>query len=273
MKKIFSILLICCASFVFADDQPVFEQTDETTENVSLYLPFACRVASEDELDDDAIDNSPSFCRLDKCDEEGCNKYLSCPCEGECEECEECEECTNCPEEKEGCTCVRHYFESDKPVFEDSEKDHNRFRTNFGSWRNYKANFGMEKIFAYFPQRPVQTYTNTTATAHAYDYGVMYSFTGFYPPMGNIDPMYWLDEVLETMDTYPYNLVSHSVYEVCGDWVMDYVVHDFVMNQIIKARAIVTPFNAYILQSVKPQGSSDYFDYFLENFYIKCECQ
>jgi len=144
---------------------------------------------------------------------------------------------------------------------------------SFSRWGRYKSNFGMEKVFVRFPQKPAISQSNTLLTAYAYDYAVMYSFAGYYPPLGNIYPFAWYDEILYSLSNYPYALISHVTFQVPnGDWVMDYVAQDYVQNLIIKARAIVTPFNGYILQCVKPNGIRDYFDYFLDNFWIRCDC-
>jgi len=160
------------------------------------------------------------------------------------------------------------------PFFDEGENNGPELpQASYIRWRRYKANFGLEKLSLYFPQPPAISQTNNSMTAYAYDHAVMYSLTGYYPPVGHIDPFIWFDEVLDTMTSHPFNLDNHIVYQLsCGDWVLDYVAHDYVQNLVIKSRLIVTPFNAYTLQCVKPFSTRDYFDYFLENFFIRCEC-
>ena len=146
----------------------------------------------------------------------------------------------------------------------------NHTHSSYVSWTRYKANFGMEKVFIRFPQKPAVSQNSTLLTAYAYDNAVLYSLAGYYPPLGNIDPSAWFDAVLRTVDHYPFTLISHVAFQSAnGDWVMDYVTHDYIQNLIIKARAVVTRFNAYTVQCVKPNGMRDYFDYFLDNILFK----
>jgi hypothetical protein len=147
------------------------------------------------------------------------------------------------------------------------------YHASYVDWPRYKANFGMEKLFVRFPQRPAISQTSQLLTAYAYDNAVLYSLAGYFPPLGNIEPASWFDKILYTADHYPFTLISSTVFQAAnGDWVLDYVAHDYIQNLILKARAFVTPFNAYTLQCVKPNGMRDYFDYFLDNFFVKCTC-
>lgn len=179
----------------------------------------------------------------------------------------------SCPNEHLYPSQLYLHTAKDKPEFEQTEEDHQKFQLNTSVWRRFKANFGMEKIFVRFPSKPAASQSGTLFTAYAYDYAVMYSICGYYPPAGNINPSFWFDEVLYSMNTYPCALISSCIFQATnGDWILDYVAHDYMKDLLIKARAIVTPFNAYTIQCVKPNGSHDYFDYFLDNFWIKCEC-
>jgi len=241
MKKIFSISLICCAAFAFANDEPIFEETDEKVQT-GAYATFSAEEPIFEEEED----------------EEGCNT------------CGKCGNPKHSNEQDEDARFLR--IEKDKPQFEEGEE--NPLSASYTNWTRYKSNFGMEKLFIRFPQKPAVSQSNALLTAYAYDYGVLYSLTGYFPPVGSINPVLWFDEILYSVDHYPYSLVSHAIYQVSnGDWVMDYVTHDYVQNLIVKAKAIVTPFNGYTVQCVKPNGSRDYFDYFLDNFYIRCECR
>lgn len=141
-------------------------------------------------------------------------------------------------------------------------------------WTRYKSNFGMEKIFVRFPCAPTISHTSSTLTAYAYDYSVLYSLMGYYPPMGRLDPIAWFDSICFTVSSYPYSLLSHSIYQLSnGDWMMDYLVRDYIQNTILKGRAVATPFNGYIFQCVKSECMGDYFNYFLDNLQIACECK
>jgi hypothetical protein len=230
MKNIFTILLVCCTAFAFANDEPVFEETDE------------------------------NVCR--------CAYSTFAPEEPIFEEDDEKSTATNCDK---GANVL--FMPTQKERLNLGGGEENQLHASYISWRRFKANFGMEKLFVRFPQTPTISQSNTLLTAYAYDYGVLYSLTGYYPPMGNINPIIWFDEVLYAVDHYPFSLISHTAFQVSnGDWVLDYVSHDYVQNLILKARAIVTPFNGYTLQCVKPNGSRDHFDYFIDNFWIKCDC-
>lgn len=236
MKNIFLILTLCFATCAFADEKPpVFEETDE---NCRFYAttPFAAEdpVFGEDEITDNGDEDDQDDIAETEEDIDETALFTGCN--------------------------------------KDPQED-NKYQASYSRWQRYNSNFGMEKIFIRFPQKPAISQNTSLLTAYAYDYSVMYSFAGYFPPVGNIDPCLWFDEFLYNNSAYPYNLVSHSIFQhACGDWIMDYVTHDYVQNLVIKGRAIVTPFNAYILQCVKPNGAKDYFSYFLDNFWIKCEC-
>jgi hypothetical protein len=216
--------------FIYAEQPPVFEETEEKV-SASILAPFA---AEEPIFEEDDEKNACSGCE----NGEGCNHQINNPEAG---------------------------------LFFKEKED--QLQASYVSWRRYKANFGMEKLFVRFPQKPAATQSGTYLTAYAYDYGVMYSVTGYFPPVGNIHPTAWFDEILFLHDHYPFNLVSHVIFQVSnGDWILDYTAHDYVKNLIIKGRSIVTPFNGYTLQCVKPNGMRDYFDYFLDSFYLRCGC-
>jgi hypothetical protein len=145
---------------------------------------------------------------------------------------------------------------------------------SYSHWPRFKINFGLEKVFVRFPQKPAVARTNILLTAYAYDYTIQYSATGYSPPIGNIYAPTWFEEVLNISNRCPYSLVGYTTFQTAnGDWVMDYTVHDEFQNLTIKARAIVTPYNAYTFQCIKPAGVRDHFDYFLDNLWIQCDCQ
>jgi len=146
--------------------------------------------------------------------------------------------------------------------------------TRIFPWSRYKANFGMEKISVRFPCSPTISQGPTQLTASAYDYQILYNFIGYFPPIGNVAPRPYFDRILFDMSQPPIALLSYTTYQTeSGDWVLDYVAHDTFKNFIIKTRCVVTPFNAYTLQVVIPNGLRDHFEYFLESFRIHCECQ
>ncbi len=235
MKTLFSMFLICCTAFVYASDDSFFEETDENV-TFCTSIPFAAEEPIFTEDDDD--EDSPQAC-------------------------EHCE-----PEEE-----ARSLFQTRANPSACIPKSWNRSHSSYVSWSRYRANFGMEKVFIRFPQKPAISQNSTLLTAYAYDNAVLYSLAGYYPPLGNIDPAAWFNTVLRTVDHYPFTLISHVVFQAAnGDWVMDYVTHDYIQNLIVKARAVVTHFNAYTLQCVKPNGVRDYFDYFLDNILLKREC-
>jgi hypothetical protein len=169
-------------------------------------------------------------------------------------------------------------FAHEAPVFEATdEKEECAFPLSdatFLSWYKYRANFGMEKIFIRFPNRPVIAQTSTILTAYAYENQALYSFTGYYPPIGRIDPLAFFDQTLYDISQPPCIVLNYTIYQVSnGDWVFDYVMHDTFKDLIVKNRTVVTPYNAYTLQTVIPYGYKNYFEYFLETFKIQCECE
>ena len=144
---------------------------------------------------------------------------------------------------------------------------------NISSWRKYKADFGIEKIYVRFPHTPTISQGDTVLSAYAYDRNVCYSFYGYYPPIGSLHAQTWFDEALAYADAPPFNLICYNIFvDVHGYWVLDYTTHDTYNNVMLKSRSIVTPFNAYTLQCSYPYGYYDRFDYFLTSFRIHCEC-
>jgi len=142
-------------------------------------------------------------------------------------------------------------------------------QANYVSWRRYKANFDVEKLFVRFPQQPAISRTAVKLTAYAYDNAALYSLTGFFPPIRIIDPIAYFDRVIFDLDQDPFRLIEANVVQTAdGVWCLNYVLHDYVQNLITKAQLIITPFNAYTLACTKPNGMRDYFDYFLEHFSI-----
>ncbi|MCC5831509.1 MAG: hypothetical protein JJU12_00495 [Chlamydiales bacterium] len=274
MKKYFSILLTLCASFAFAGDTPVFDEADDSDCRIFSAIPFSANeplFEEDDDQDEIAIGEEtpvedPAYAASGRCGEEGCDCNV--------DDSDETDETTYycCGEEDQEES--ERGIGTPQPFRSPSFNKRELAKCNsYNSWKRYKSNFGMEKIFVRFPQNPAITQSSTLMTAYAYDHAVMYSFAGYFPPMGNIDPLDWFDEILYSVSGYPYNLVSHCIFQVTnGDWILDYVLHDYVQNLIVKARAVVTPFNGYVLQCVKPNGARDYFNYFLDNFWIQCEC-
>lgn len=146
--------------------------------------------------------------------------------------------------------------------------------TNICSWSRYRLNFGMEKIFIRFPCSPTVTQANNLLTSYTYDHNILYSFCGYFPPQGNINPHALYEKILLDVSSPPFTILGTSIYQVCnGDWVLDYVVHDVALDKIIKSRTVVTPFNSYTLQNIFPNGCRDRFDYFADSFRIRCECR
>ena len=243
MKKIFSIILVCCATFAFAnEDHPIFQETDEDA-RVGTYRTFAAEEPTFEEDDD----------------------------------LEACNECDGCDEHDQTPACDAKTL-LNYPLMNRSVRGKNgnaiHRHGSYVSWKRFKTNFGMEKLFICFPQKPAVSQSNTLLTAYAYDHAILYSLTGYFPPCGNICSGGWFNDVLSTLDQYPFSLISKVIFQASnGDWLMDYTTHDYVQNLIIKGRAIVTPFNAYTLQCVKPNGSRDHFDYFIDNYSIKCDCK
>ena len=142
-----------------------------------------------------------------------------------------------------------------------------------GWWVKHKQNFGMEKISLSFPNRPTLTQCATMSTATAWDQSTCYTFTGYYPPVGNIDVTTMFQEMLGTMNQYPFTISQHSVYEnTCGNWVLEYVAQDSYRHLIIRSFTVVTPFNAYTLQCIQPFGTQERYTYFRDTFHVLCEC-
>ncbi len=238
MKKIFSMLLVCCTAFAYADDSaPIFEDAPEDVK----FAKFAPFTVAED----------PVFEQVDE-DETGQCK------DGECTR--------PTPKPKEDNTLLPYAYR----FFPGQSGDQSR--VSYVQWPRFKTHFGMEKIFVRFPQRPAISQSNTLLTAYAYDVGVMYSVSGYFPPIGSINAGVWFDEILFNLDRYPCTLSNHSIFQdSSGVWILDYVAHDYIKDLVIKARAVVTPFNAYTLQCIKPNGSRDYFSYFVENIFIRLD--
>ena len=236
MKKIFSIFLVCCTAFAYADGEPVFEETNEKIGNI----PLAHFAAEEPIFEDDDEEEARHLCE-------------DCP-----------------PSHAEDGIPEMLFFPGAKCP--DCDGDNNPIDASYVSWNRYKAFYGIEKVYARFPHRPNTAQSSNIFTAYAWDYSIMYSVSGYFPPLGNIIPIMWFDEILFNSNLYPYNLLSHVIFQdPSGVMVMDYVTYDCVQNTVIKSRALVTPFNGYILQCVKPNGARDHFDYFIDNFFIRCE--
>lgn len=271
MKKLFSILLVLCAAFAYADDQPTFEETDDTECSNCMVMAFA----ATEPVFEDADEVSSSTC--DDCGDE---------CKGECrDECKEEGSETvneNClVDEDESCLIDEdgkdvNAFLPHGRLFGASQEEENELEASYTRWTRYESTFDNEKINIRFPSKPAASKSSTLFTAYAYDHAVLYSFAGYYPtysPLRNYSAIDWFEQILDSASDYPYTLVSHAIYQLSGnDWILDYVMHDYVQNLIIKTRSYITAFNSYTIQCVKPAGTRDHFEYFVENFSIKCNC-
>lgn len=141
---------------------------------------------------------------------------------------------------------------------------------SYSRWSLYKADYGVEHIHVRFPQDPTIVRTSTMVSAYAYDGLISYHMNGYFPPTPNIIPSLWFDEILYGNNCYPFVVKAYKTFQAdIGVYILDYVAHDIFQNNIIKGRAIATPFNGYILQCVKPNGFNDHFDYFVDNFSIR----
>ncbi|NGX55071.1 MAG: hypothetical protein KR126chlam2_00693 [Chlamydiae bacterium] len=151
--------------------------------------------------------------------------------------------------------------------------DVNIYDSYYITWHRYKANFGVEKTFVEFPNRPTETQTNFLKIAYTWDSNILYSFSGYFPPMGNLNPRDFFDNMLCRASDYPYVVLSSAIYEDGdGYWVLDYSSKDMSKNTIVYTRSVVSPFNAYILQAVFPYGYTHHFEYFIDTFKIRCDC-
>ncbi|MCH9611505.1 MAG: hypothetical protein S4CHLAM81_09090 [Chlamydiales bacterium] len=142
-----------------------------------------------------------------------------------------------------------------------------------GYWKQYKQNFGMEKVTLSFPHKPTMSYSETMTTALAWDGQVGYSFMGYYPAVGNIDVSAFFDEMLSSMNSHPFEVEASRIYEnTVGNWVLEYISYDHYRNLTIRGFSVVTPFNAYTLHCIHPQGSRERYSYYRDSFRILCEC-
>lgn len=141
---------------------------------------------------------------------------------------------------------------------------------SYFNWKRYKSKFGAEKIFIRFPHHPAVSHSDCLLTAFASENSVIYSLSGYFPPLPHIDVHFLFDEILLLSSQYPFHLLSSVVFQdYSGDWILDYITHDTIQDTLIKSRTIVTSFNSYTIQCAKPYGVKDSYDYFLESFWIK----
>ena len=142
-----------------------------------------------------------------------------------------------------------------------------------GLWVKHKQNFGMEKVSLSFPTRPLVTQNPTMTTATAWDNATCYTFTGYFPPIGNIHVAAMFEEMLNTVSQYPFSIYQHTTYQnTCGNWVLEYVAQDTYRNVTIYSFTVVTPFNAYTLQCIQPFGAKERYLFFRDSLQIYCEC-
>lgn len=206
--------------------------------------------------------------------------------------------------------CTTTAYAANEPVFEETDGDdhHNKTHTSFSfnadcdpwgaederhqsppyagvgeetwnvdynghGWKRYAATFGLEKVIARFPHRPSSTLEGPFLIASSSSGSVSYTFQGKCPPKGQIEPISCFTEICARYSEYPFSLFGHHIQETSdGNWTMDYVAHDCLNDMIHKGHTTVTPFNIYTIQCIKPSGSLDFFQYFVENFSIKCNC-
>lgn len=262
MKKVFSIFLVFCAAFAYADTQSTIEEVDDQEFDACVAMTFAeSPIFEEDEVssNDEIDDVSASTC--DECGDE---------CSGNCRE----------EYQKEGSETASENQPLDQAgqginasLWGFSQDEENELETSYSRWPAYRMKkFDPEIIYIRFPSEPIEKHNHQTGitTVYAFDHAVYYSFDGYYPicPHVYMQPKEWFDTILNLMSYYPYNLISHSV--CIMDRVLEFEALDVVQNMIIKGKAIVTPCNAYLLQCMKPVGMKDQFDHFLKNFIIKC---
>lgn len=138
-------------------------------------------------------------------------------------------------------------------------------------WYSTGYNFKRENVYLRFPHRPTESQGDTTFMAYAYDHNICYTFFGYYPPVANINADIFFNQILVSVNTEPFNLLSYSIYylPVSECWILDYVTHDRFNNIIIKSRTFVTIWNSYTLQATFPYGCHDQFDHFLSCFHIR----
>lgn len=136
-------------------------------------------------------------------------------------------------------------------------------------WTTYKTSFGYEDVFVRFPETPTVSVGSSLLTAFAYDYDVCYSFTGYCPPCCSIDHKSFFNSILQNANITPYCLREYTTYYVDGAWVLDYIMQDLYCDLVVKTRVVVTPYNAYTLQTSHPSYyyNSDH-SYFVESFRI-----
>lgn len=157
---------------------------------------------------------------------------------------------------------------ANNPIFEESDEGEN-ISLYVGSWKKYRVNFGMEKIYLRFPNTPTISQDSSSICATAAERSTVYKFVGYFPPIGNIDPMFFFDRELGLFSNYPFVISWQKTYRTSyGDWVLDFEVQDTYAHVVIKHRSIVTPFNAYTMQAISTYGAYEQSDYFFESFRI-----
>ncbi len=162
------------------------------------------------------------------------------------------------------------------PLIQESEEE-NEVLSPHGSllrWRVFKQNFGMEKVSVRFPRSYVVNQSETNINAHAYDHNVCYTFSGFYPSLGNINAQAWFADMVMYAQHHTFRMLSHVIYHKHEEnhWILDYTAHDTYNNIIIKSHTVVTPFNGYTQQATYPYGSYECFDQFVDSLHIHCDC-
>jgi hypothetical protein len=141
-------------------------------------------------------------------------------------------------------------------------------------WRRSDFNFGMEKVNVLFPVPPRLTSNNLQTVATAYDRNATYTFTGYFPAIGNIDAHTFFDEKLQEATIPPFSLLTHQRFvNTSGDWCLEYVTEDYARGNRLYTFIVVTPYNSYTMQCVVPHlGIAHQYEYFRDSLYIKCEC-
>lgn len=270
MKKVFSIFLVFCAAFAYADDQLSIEEVDDQECGECVVVTFAespifedDEVSSRDEIDDVSTSS---------CDECGCGDE----CSGD--------ECRDEYKEEGSETAVTNNLvdEEGKEVsacfpcvnfLGSTQEEENGPETGWSRWTRYKVEFKPEIIYIRFPTKPVvkNIPKDSISNVYAFDNAVMYSFVGYNPPCSQIalNPKMWFDQILHSVSQGPYTLISQSLNILEGT--LEYETYDVDQNMVLKGKAIVTPCNGYILQCMAPVGIKDEFVHFVKNFAIKCE--
>lgn len=142
-------------------------------------------------------------------------------------------------------------------------------------WSRASFNFGMEKVSLHFPSKPTISHDQFMKHATSYDTTGRYTFSGYFPPIGNINAYQFFNEKIAEVSVRPFELIHQNRYQnTAGDWCLEYSARDHLRKCSLHTFIVVTPFNGYILQCVTPHfGFAHQFEHFRDHFFITCECQ